>query len=192
MTLLRLLNVQGIAGLGAALCLGLLLLLQKGETRHWKKQSAQFEQLYRGEEEAFLGTVANVRAAAEQARAADLANAERVRADQARINERTSHDLQARLADARARFAASAGQLRVETASGPADPGGGSAAPVPALSGAAGGPDQGPGQDRLPAALSRDDALLATEQAIQLDELIQWVLKQSSVNPNMDAAPKQP
>ncbi len=34
--ILRLLNVQGIAGLAAAVALTLLLLLQKGETRHWK------------------------------------------------------------------------------------------------------------------------------------------------------------
>ena len=45
--ILRLLNAQGIAGLAASLCLALLLVLQKGETRHWKKQSSQFEQLYR-------------------------------------------------------------------------------------------------------------------------------------------------
>ena len=55
--------------------LAVLLVIQKGETRHWKKQSAQFEQLYRGEQAAFAGTVANYRAAAETARAADSANA---------------------------------------------------------------------------------------------------------------------
>ena len=45
MTFLRLLNIQGIAGLAAALVLGVMLLVQKGETRHWRRQSAQFEQL---------------------------------------------------------------------------------------------------------------------------------------------------
>ena len=82
MSVLRLLNVQGIAGLAVAAILGLLLILQKGETRHWKKQSSQYQQLYRQEQAAFAGTVANVRAAAEQARAADQANARRVLADQ--------------------------------------------------------------------------------------------------------------
>jgi signal transduction histidine kinase len=176
MTILRLLNVQGIAGLAVGAVLGLLLVLQKGETRHWKKQSGQYEQLYKREQAALAGTVANVRAAAEQARAADLANARRVLADQAQINERTSHDLETRLADARAR----AEQLRIETARGAAAPGDRGAAPVPGLSVAAGQPAQAPGQDRLPPA----DALTATEQAIQLDELIKWVRRQHSVDPN--------
>ena len=93
MTLLRLLNVQGIAGLVVSFCLGVLLILQKDETRHWRKQSGQFEQVYRGEQVAFAGTVANYRAAAEQARAADRAAAERVQAEQEDINERSNHAL---------------------------------------------------------------------------------------------------
>ena len=52
-----------------------------------------------------------------------------------------------------------------------ADPGAGRSAPMPGLSAAAGGAAQAAGQDRLPPA----DALTATEQAIQLDELIKWV-----------------
>jgi hypothetical protein len=36
------------------------------------------------------------------------------------------------------------------------------------------------GEDRLPPA----DALTATEQAIQLDELIEWVKEQATVDPN--------
>ena len=71
MTYLRLLNVQGIAGVAVAVCLALLLVIQKGETRHWKKQAGQFEQLYLQERTAFSGTVANYRAAAEAARADD-------------------------------------------------------------------------------------------------------------------------
>jgi len=179
-----LLNVQGIAGLAAAVCLGLLLLIQKGETRHWKKQSGQYEQLYRGERAAFAGTVANVRAAADKARAADQANAERVLADQAAISERTSHDLQTRRADARAH----ALQLRIQAASGSTASRAGGAAPVPGLSPTARGPAQAAGQDGL----SPADALTATEQAIQLDELIKWVRRQSAVSPNMDAAPRRP
>ena len=103
MTYFRLLNIQGIAGLAVSVCLALLLVIQKGDTRHWRKQSDQFEQLYRGEQAAFASTVANYRAAAEAARAADKAAAERVRAEQAAINQRSNHDLQTRLADARAR-----------------------------------------------------------------------------------------
>jgi hypothetical protein len=55
MMLLRLLNAQGIAGLAASLCLAILLVIQKGETRHWKKQSASFDQLYRAEQAALAG-----------------------------------------------------------------------------------------------------------------------------------------
>ena len=46
MMLLRLLNIQGIAGIAVGLALGLLLVIQKGETRHWKKESDHFEQLH--------------------------------------------------------------------------------------------------------------------------------------------------
>ena len=69
MILFRLLNPQGIAGLAAAAILGLLLVLAKIDARHSKRQSAQFEQLYRGEIRAHAETVANVRIATERARA---------------------------------------------------------------------------------------------------------------------------
>jgi hypothetical protein len=173
MMLFRLLGPQGIAGLAVSICLGLLLVLQNGETRHWKKQSGQFEQLYHEGQTALAQTVANYRAAAEAARSADRAAAERVAAEQRAINERTEHDYQARLADARAR----AERLRVE-ARAAADPGGRAKPPVPSLPAAAGRPSQGPREDGLP------DALTATEQAIQLDELIKWVKAQAGVNAN--------
>jgi hypothetical protein len=176
MILLRLLNPQGIAGLAAALCLGLLLLLQKSETRHWKKQSAGFEQLYRGEQAAFAGTVANYRAAADQARAANQANLARVSAQQRAINERTSNDFESRLAAARSL----AQRLRGEAAGASTHSGGGRAAPLPGLSAAPGSAAESAGQDGL----SAQDALTATEQAIQLDELIKWIRAQSRVDPS--------
>ena len=170
--ILRLLNPQGIAGLAASLCLALLLVLQKGETRHWKTRSHQFEQLHRDSQAAFAGTVANYRAAAEQARAADRANATRVAAAQRAINERTRNDFEARLAAARA----AADRLRRE-GKGAANSGGRGIATVPVLPAAAGEPAQGAGDNRL----SLDERLIATEQAIQLDELIRWVRRQSRV-----------
>jgi hypothetical protein len=183
MTLLRLLNVQGIAGLVAALALAGLLLVQKGETRQWRKQSNQFEQLYREGQASLAGTIANYRAAADAARSADRAAAERVRADQLAINERTQNDLETRLADARAR----AGRLRGSSQTAPGDPGRGGAAPMPALPAATGGAAQSARQDGLPSPMNHDDALMATEQAIQLDELIKWVRRQSAIDPK--AAP---
>lgn len=175
MSLLRFLNVQGVAGLAVSLALGILLLIQKAETRHWKQEGARFEQLYRGEQSALAGTVANYRAATDAARAADQANAERVATEQRRINERTAHDYEARLAAARL----SAQRLRSETAAA-ADPGRGASPPVSTLPAPAGGAAGAAGQDRLP----QPDALTATQQAIQLDELINWVRRQHSVDPN--------
>jgi hypothetical protein len=176
MSLLRLLNIQGVAGIAVGLALAILLVVQRGETRHWQKQSSQFEQLYTKEQAALAGTVADYRAAARQAEAADKANAERVAAAQRTINERTEHDFEARLAAARTL----AQRLRGQDAAAAADPGSGPGAPVPGLSAAAGGPDEAAGQDRLP----RSDELTATEQAIQLDELIKWVRSQAAIDPN--------
>ncbi|HEY8433280.1 MAG TPA: hypothetical protein VIK68_01570 [Sphingomicrobium sp.] len=175
-SLLRLFNVQGIAGLAVGTALALLLIIQKGETRHWRKQAAQFEQLYSQERAALSTTVANYRAAAQQAQAADKANAERVTAEQRSISERTSNDYEARLAAARSL----ARRLREQSATAAADPRGSASAPVPGLSAATGRVDQAAGQDGLP----QPDALTATEQAIQLDELIKWVRRQAIVNAN--------
>lgn len=174
--ILRLLDAQGIAGIAVSLALGILLLVQRGETGHWKRQSGQFEQLYRQQQSALAVTEANYRAAAGQARAADQANANRVAAEQNAINERTSDDYEMRLAAARAL----AQRLRVETAAAAADPGNGGAAPVPGLPASPAGAARAAGEDKLPG----DDRLTATEQAIQLDELIKWVRRQASVDPN--------
>lgn len=175
MILLRLLRPQGIAGVVVAAALTILLLLQKGETRHWKKQSDGFEQLYRQEQSAFAATVASYRAAAEQARVADIANLNRVATEQRAINERTASDYQTRIAAAHA----DAERLRSQAAAGAADPRAGGAAPVSGLSTAPGGAVESAGQNRLP----EPDRLLATEQAIQLDELIKWVRRQHGVDP---------
>src|SRR5260221_4065538 len=107
----RLLNWQGLAGIALSLALGVMLLIQKGETHHWKKASAAFEQLYQQDQAAFATTVANYRSAADQARAADRANITRVAAEQQTINERTANDYQARLAAART----AAQRLRLNT-----------------------------------------------------------------------------
>ena len=176
LSLLRVLGPQGIAGIALSFALGMLLLIQKGETRHWHKQSDQFEQLYQSERAAVAGTVVNYRAAAVQAQLADKANAERVAAEQRAINERTTNDYEARLAAARSR----AQRLRGQAASAAADPGRGGAAPVPRLSAASDRAAQAAGKNGLP----DQDALMATEQAIQLDELIKWVRKQAAVDPD--------
>ena len=181
--ILRFLNLQGVAGIAVSFALAILLLLQRAETRHWKKQSASFEQLYRKDQAAFATTVADYRAAADRARAADQANAERVAAEQAAINERTTNDYEARLAAARAD--ARRLQLGAQAA---ADPGAGRGAPLPVLSAGSRGAAQAAGEDRLP----QSDALTATEQAIQLDELIKWVRSQAAVDNSSAGATSPP
>jgi len=182
--ILRLLGWQGIAGLALASAFALLLVIQKGETRHWRRQSAQYEQLHRAGEAALAGTIVNYRAAADRARAQDQANLARVAAAQASITERTADDYQSRLATARAR----ADRLRRQNTPAASDPGARGEAPVPGLAAAARGPAQAAGEDGLPHAPSSElgtgDALTATEQAIQLDELIKWIRRQHGVNPN--------
>lgn len=179
----KLLNIQGLIGLAAAAVLGVLLLAQSIEARHWKKQSGQFEQLYHGEQTAHAVTVANYRAAAEAARAADQANLGRVLGEQRLINERTAHDFETRLADARAR----AERLSAELAKTAANPGGRGKPPVPGLPAPPAGAHEAAGQDRLP----RSDRLIATEQAIELDELIKWIERQHAVDVN-EARPSTP
>ena len=151
----------------------MLLLLQQADTRHWRKQSCHYELLYRQEQAAHGQTELDHRRAAEAARAADHANLERVRGQQASINERTSNDFEKRLAAART----DAVRLRSQAAAAAADPRLRGAVPVPRLPAAAGQPDEAADQDRLRLA----DRLTATEQAIQLDELIKWVERQSKV-----------
>ena len=169
----RILNLQGMIGIAASLLLLILVLVKAGDARHWRKQAAQFEQKYLVEQSAAARTVANYRAAAETARAADLANAARVAAGQRLISERTTHDLEARLADARAR----ALRLRLATAATATAGGGSRAAPLPAARPAPGAPRPATAQNGL----SLADRLIATEQAIQLDELIKWVRAQETV-----------
>jgi hypothetical protein len=181
--ILRLLNWQGIAGIGVSLALLAMLTVQKLEAVHLKKQSEQYEQLYQQEQAAFATTVANASAAADQARAADHANAARVVTEQNAINGRIASDFEARLTAARA----DAQRLHLQSQAA-ADPGAGGDAPVPGLSAAPGRPAEAPGEDRLPAS----DALTATEQSIQLDELIKWVRAQAAVDNNPKAVASHP
>ena len=159
-----------VIGIGCVLLLTLLI----QDRNHWKTKAARHAELLAGERAAHQATVANVRAAVERARIADAANAARVRAEQTAINERIRNDYESRLAAARA----AAVRLRRPTEAAGASARGGGAAPVPGLSATSAGADQAAGEDRFPDA----DRLIATEQAIQLDELIKWVRAQAKVD----------
>jgi hypothetical protein len=171
----RILNLQGMIGIAASLLLLGLFLVKAGNARHWHKQSDRFELLYVAEQGARAQTIANYRAAAETARKQDLANAARVAAAQRSISERTTHDLETRLADARAR----ALRLQLADRAPAATRRGGGAAPVPAAGPAPGAAGSAAAKDGFPLA----DRLIATEQAIQLDELIKWVNGQAAIAP---------
>ena len=181
--ILRFLNIQGVAGIAVSFVLLVMLTVQKLEAVHWKKQSESYEQLYQREQAAFANTVASARAAADTARAADQANAARVAGEQRAINERTSNDFEARLAAARD----SAERLRLKPTT-TTDPGVGGNASMPGIPASARSVAEAPGQDRLP----QPDALTATEQAIQLDELISWVRRQHEVDNNPAGATSPP
>jgi hypothetical protein len=160
--------------LGMALAAAALLWLVESRD-HWRDEARANDKLFRAEQAAHAATVASYRAAAEQARREDAENLARVEAEQASINERTEHDFQSRIASARA----SARRLREQAGAAQADSRTGGAAPVPAVPAAADAIAEAAGEDRLP----RSDALIATEQAIQLDELIKWVKAQAEVKP---------
>lgn len=121
---------------------------------------------------AHAGTVANYRAAALQFALAMTANLGRVRAEQQRISDETLASYDARLADAR---------RRLREAGARTDPGRAGATAMPGAGDAAGGAAETPGDIFSAARLTDDERLIAAEQAIQLDELINWVERQGAV-----------
>lgn len=162
-------SLKLMIGIACALLLALLI----HDRNQWKAKASQHVERLAGEQAAHAATVANYRVAAEQARSADAANIARVKTEQAAINERTAYDFESRIAAARA----AARRLR-RTAGAAADSRPRGSAPVPAIPNAAQGSAQAAGEDGFP----RSDRLIATEQAIQLDELIIWVRAQANVD----------
>jgi hypothetical protein len=161
------------ARLGGVLLVALTLAFVVHDRNHWKGTAELRQQQLAQTNAAFDQTVAGYRAAAAQARVADAANAARVKAEQSAINERTEDEYQTRIAAARA----DARRLRDNQAAA-ANPRSGRAASMPGLPTTASGIAQAASEDRL----SESDRLIATEQAIQLDELIRWVREQQAVN----------
>lgn len=165
-------TVKLAIGILCAMALALVI----HDRNRWKSLATLRQQQTVIEKAAHLATVANYRAAADRARQADLANAARVERDQSAINERTADDFEMRIAAARAR----ASGLQRHAGGAATDPRYGGAADLSALPAASGKPAQAPGEARLPVA----DRLVATEQAIQLDELIKWVKRQHRIDPD--------
>ncbi len=147
-----------------------LLMIAKGaETRRalkWEMRASQ-------EAAAHAATIARVRQASVEAKAADAANAIRVERSQSAISQETDRDYQAQLAAVRRRYDA----LRLRTGTAEADPGGGGGAAMPGVPGPAGSLDAAAAQEGLPS----EDALIASEQALQLEALQNWVSGQAAI-----------
>ncbi|PAL20204.1 hypothetical protein [Sphingopyxis sp. GW247-27LB] len=141
------------------------------------------------EQTAHGATVANYRAATATARILDAQNKQLTEQVQAAETRRISDAFDARIADARARAAAVS--VRAEAAA--ADPGSRRGAAVPGLPDPARGVDGAACEAGFPSrdALGTGDALIATEQAIQLDELINWVAAQQRIWAATQQSPQQ-
>jgi hypothetical protein len=163
----KFLGIPGIVGLVASIYLGTLLALQTHKTHIEHASAVSWQQKYQGEHGALLQTIINYSQAAAQARADDAANKVRVQSEAAAISHERQTSYEARIDDARAR----AQRVRVPDGSATANQSSPGAAPVSGVPGPSGGPNGPAPQTGLPA----DDALTATEQAIQLDELERWV-----------------
>ncbi|MES2903996.1 MAG: hypothetical protein V4696_07410 [Pseudomonadota bacterium] len=119
---------------------------------------------------AFDETVEDYRQASEAAQRAAVANVERVEAEQERITENVTTDYRARIADARARYE----RLRAQARSNSGSP---DATGMPSASDPASGIDGA----TEPNGLSDAERLEATEIALRLEALQDWVRQTSAV-----------
>ena len=113
-----------------------------------------------------------VTARTELAKAQDAARVSRVERDQILINQETLSAYQEDIASLRARAA-----QRLRSGKAQANTSGGGSTAMPGLSGAAGGADGAAREDGL----SGSDALMASEIALRLKALQQWIGEQQNV-----------
>jgi hypothetical protein len=154
-----------------------LLLLALAWTSFGKLSAERKQARLSGELAAALhrieGERAAIRAATAIARAEDIAHAARVDRERTNISLEVDRDYQEQLADLRRRHDA----LRLRSAPPGADRSGGGTAPMPGIPDAARGPDGAAGEARL----SASDALIASQQALQLKALQDWSRAQAIV-----------
>jgi len=154
--------VAGFA-LSVILLLSVLLVISKGEARHWKKAAESCASARAIEQR-------DVRLKTAQAQLADAKHVADVNASRAKVSEEKADDYQTKLADLKRRYDAE--RVRGRAESGAVASGGGGAA-VPELPGAAGGADGG-------AASSENDFNCAAN-TLQLGALIDWVRAQAAI-----------
>lgn len=151
--------IGALIALCGFLCLRLAMI--DGDRDKWRTRTAAVQL-------AFDETVAGYRAAAIEAERIQQANLERVKSEQEAISNEVLSSYERRLADARRLLAAAKTNPRR-----PAETG------MPSVPAATGGVDEATGD-----VLSDTERLIAAEQAIQLDELINWVARQAMVAPD--------
>lgn len=156
------LSLQGIVGIVVAAALAGLLVIQTGKMHSAQHSLATANANLAASQQ----TIINYQQAAEKARQADAQNKALAEAEQRAVVERTKADYEARIARARA----DAQRLRDQLAH-PTHPGSPGTAPVSGDRGAGPAAPSAPQGDGL----SIDERLTATEQAIQLDALIDYV-----------------
>ena len=149
----------------------------------WVAKAGRFEAQRDAEAAAHKQTKDDYRQAQDEAAALERVRLREVQAAQQEISNAIESDYRGRLADARARAEQLRQQLQART--GTAGAAGGQS--LPGLSPAAGGATAPPGDHGLPAAPNEtgiERALVATEQALQLGALIDWVRAQAAIDPN--------
>jgi len=144
--------------------LAILLLIQKGETRHWQKQDATHQAMFKAEKAAFEGTVANWRAATAAAKAADIAHKTAVETS----HNQTTKDMNDAITQRR--DAARAIVRRVHTGQTGTNPGSGTGTPVPSPTNTASSPN-GAGES---AELSEADKLICADNTVKAQGWPAW------------------
>ncbi|MBN9504938.1 MAG: hypothetical protein J0I69_02835 [Altererythrobacter sp.] len=195
-TVWKILGFRGAAALVLAIALVALMLRAdaiSADRDTWHDAARQLATDVLNERAAHQATKETYRRAQAEAARLDAERLARVQSEQQEITDAITADYRARLADARA----VAQRLRDQLARAgerAAGPGGGE--PVPATGATAGGAAEAAGDNRLPicrtaplledertlSPLDLDWRLTATEQAIQLDALIDWVERQAAVS----------
>jgi hypothetical protein len=162
-----------------AVCVALIVALRisHAETRAAEDRATAANEAHRA-------TIALYQAAQASAARIQSENIERVRAEQQEITDEVVTDYRARVADARARYD------RLRAARTPTARSDASGAPLPGI------PDPAVGVDGTPGAggLSDAERLTATETALRLTALQEWVRQQASVptNPETPRIPVDP
>lgn len=167
-------GVRGAIGIAVAAFLTFQLMDARSDARAFQKEALTWQQKYNDEAQAHTDTIRAFQNAAAEARRKDEANKKRVEKEQRQITERIERSYEELLADARAR----ADRLRQQLRTTGAAPGGPGESRMSGPGSPTGGPD-GAASDH---GLSITERLIATEQAIQLDRLQQWVRDQSRVD----------